>query len=64
MKHTVATLDGVFVRNAKTGLYAPYDTSTKYPCRLFIWIALDIAAAALLGGAGYALVQAWQALAG
>ncbi|TJU85591.1 MAG: hypothetical protein E5Y10_24540 [Mesorhizobium sp.] len=62
MKHTIATLDGVFVRNPKTGLYDPYDTSTPYPCRLCIWIAAAAVSWAAAIGAGYALHQAWQAL--
>ena len=63
MKSRVVTLEGTYIRNAKTGFYAPAEATEHYPCRLCIWIAVDIAAAALLGGAGYAVWQAWLALA-
>lgn len=64
MKHTIATLDGVFVRNPKTGLYDPYDASTPYPCRFCIWIAAAAISWAAAIGVAYCIWLAVEAIAG
>ena len=63
MKSRVVTLEGTYIRNAKTGFYAPAEASEHYPCRGCIWIAAAAISWAAALGAGYATWQAWLALA-